>query len=157
MEAKIELFPLNDSPFSKELEIAKKEAEKSCHKIRHGALIVDAKKEFQITGSNSYPDNILPFVKIYIRHYPKKMLHAEFIAMGKAPREDVLKIFDLEEEIDFFSGATIFTYRLSKTGIPGMSKPCSKICWPKLQVLDFKDAVYITPYNGELLIAHEQF
>lgn len=156
MEAKVKLFPLNSSPYSKELEIAKKEAEKSRHKIRHGALIVGQKREIYVTGSNSLQNSLWRFWIGYSRRYPDRMLHAEWEALSKIPRRDVLRILKLEP-IDFLRNATIITYRLSKTGVTGVSRPCPKICWPALKALGFKDAVYIIRYNNELMVAHEYF
>ena len=156
MRAKLELFSLNNSPFSKDLEIAKKEAEKSRHKIRHGALIVDKKRKIYLTGSNSSADCLAPFWIVYSKWRPNRMRHAEISALAKTPCKNVMKIFNLEP-IDVLRGATVFTYRLSKTGITGVSRPCPKICWPALKALGFKDAVYIIRYNGELMVAHEYF
>ena len=156
MEAKITLFPLNDSPYGKELEVARKEAEKSHYKIRHGALIVDKKREIFLMGSNSHQDSTWHFWISYSRRYPKRMFHAEFSALAKIPRKDVLKILKLEP-VNILRDATVVTYRLSKTGVTGVSRPCPKICWPALKTLGFKDAVYITRYHGEILVAREYF
>lgn len=156
MHAKIQLFPLSDSPYANELEIAKKEAEKSRHKIRHGALIVDKKRKVYMTGSNSPADCLTPFWIVYSKWQPNRMRHAEILALAKTPCKNVMKIFNLEP-IDILRGATVFTYRLSKTGVAGVSRPCPKICWPALKALGFKDAVYITRYNDQLMVAHEQF
>lgn len=156
MGLKIELFSLNNSPYDKELETAKKEAEKSLYKIRHGALIVGQKNEIYATGYNSSLDSLWPFWVRYSRRYPGRMLHAEFSALSKIPGKDVLKILKLEP-IDILRNATIVTYRLSKTGVIGISRPCPKMCWPALKALGFKDAVYVARYNGELVVAREYF
>ena len=156
MQAKIALFPLNNSPFSKELEITKKEAEKTHHKMRHGALIIDKKRKIYLTGSNSPCDALTPFWILYSKCHPNSMRHAEISALAKTPCKNIMKIFNLKP-MDILRGATVFTYRLSKTGVTGVSRPCPKICWPALKALGFKDAVYIARCNNELMVAREYF
>src|SRR3989338_7432558 len=103
MRAKLELFSLNNSPFSKDLEIEKKEAKKPRHKIRHGALIVDKKRKIYLTGSNSSADCLAPFWIVYSKWRPNRMRHAEISALAKTPCKNVMKIFNLEP-IDVLRG-----------------------------------------------------
>lgn len=149
--------PIDESPFTKELEMAKLAAQKSNFRIRHGALIVDRNQEFFITAYNGEQHGNSFFRQLYSERFPNKMLHAEFAALGLVPYGNILAILTQKLVIDVLRGARMCTYRLSKTGIPGNSRPCKDICWPGLKDAGFKDAVYITHYNDQLMVAHEYF
>ena len=133
------------------------EARKSLEKNKHAALIIG--KGGTVFGigrnDNGHANSFLwlPYERKF-----KRTVHAEIHALMDAVRNLPMK--DAAGDLcgsapRIFRGATLYSYRETKTGKIANAQPCSKICRPILQKLGFAGSYYTTPY--EPYIRYESF
>lgn len=127
---------MNEHTFERLRKISIKEAQKSNHKIKLGAVIMRKNRPLSV-GYNQ--NKTSPKLLKYFRH---ATIHAEICACQNVVNKNLLK------------GADIYVFRETKDGKPAFSRPCS-LCCQYLYDMGVKRAYWTTndfPYFDSDLI-----